>query len=142
MMQQPEPKIAHAVHENQGKSIEVDLMIEKQKEKIREITLDKFADADKAFKHMHSTHEPPAHVNPKLSHIESRYKSKPKELTSAFTSMEKRKRKDLLQSVKQMNMRLLHPPGTFKTKRPSTHSRSETHRSKKKIQSVSDILRT
>ena len=40
-------------------------------------------------------------------------------------------------------MRLLQPPsGNFKKKRPSTNSRSDTHRSKQKIQSVSDILKT
>ena len=46
-MQQPEP-----VNEYLNKSIEIDLMIRKQKEKVKNITKDKFADADKAFKHM------------------------------------------------------------------------------------------
>ena len=90
---------------------------------------------------MHKTHETMPHINPKLAHIESRYKSKPKELTNVFSSMEKQKRKDLLQSVKNMNLRLLNPTN-FKKKRSSSNSRGETHRSKKKIESVSDILRT
>ena len=50
MMQQPEPKISHQIHEKE--SIEIDL-VEKTREKIRSITMDKFAAADKAFKYMH-----------------------------------------------------------------------------------------
>lgn len=69
------------------------------REKVRSITLDKFADADKAFKHMHNNTSEPfqmPYINPKFQHIESKYKTKPKELTNVFSSVEKQKRKDLL----------------------------------------------